>query len=78
MEYLPPYLITMIGKFYESLEVKVFDTFVEITTSLPYARYLLEKYGDDILGIQEEFLEEFLKDNFNKEYRLRYEQFTKS
>lgn len=32
---------------------------VEITTSVPYAEKLFKKYGDDILGIQKELLEEF-------------------
>lgn len=49
------------GKFHRTLEVIARDDEVEITTSVDYAKYLFKKYGDDILGIQEEMLEEFVE-----------------
>lgn len=47
------------GKLYKSIKVVPKDDHVEITTSIEYAKYLFKKYGDDILGIQEELLRDF-------------------
>ena len=47
------------GDFHRSIIVNAKPDEVEITTTIPYAKYLFQKYGDDILGIQEELLQEF-------------------
>lgn len=49
------------GKFHKTLIVTPYDTYVEISSNLEYSKYLFKKYGDDILGIQEELLEDFVK-----------------
>lgn len=47
------------GKFYNSIKVIANETFVEVTTSIEYSKELFKKYGDNILGIQEELLRDF-------------------
>lgn len=47
------------GKLYKELSVKAYNDFVEIKTSVPYAEKLFEKYGDNVLGIQQELLKDF-------------------
>jgi hypothetical protein len=49
------------GRLHESIRIIPKGDEVEIVTSVPYAKYLFKKYGDDILGIQEELLREFLE-----------------
>lgn len=49
------------GEFHKSIQIIATDTHVEITTSHELKEKLFEKYGDDILGIQKELLEEFTK-----------------
>lgn len=61
------------GVLYDSIRVEPKDDYVEITANTSYAKYLLKKYGDNVLGIQEELLKEFankyllikLKENFD-------------
>lgn len=61
------------GALYRSIRVEAKDDHVEITANTPYSDDLLEKYGNDVLGIQEELLREFaekyllvnLKENFD-------------
>ena len=48
------------GRLYEELSVKAYDDYLEIKTSVPYAEKLFEKYGDNVLGIQQELLKDFL------------------
>jgi hypothetical protein len=49
------------GKFHKTLKVVPYDDYLEISSDLEYSKYLLAKYGDDILGIQEELLKDFVK-----------------
>lgn len=49
------------GKFHKTLKVIPFDDYVEIRSDLEYSKYLLKKYGDDILGIQDELLKDFVR-----------------
>ncbi len=49
------------GVFYFSIDIIANDTELVIESSLSYSKYLIDKYGDDILGIQEDFLKEFLE-----------------
>lgn len=37
------------------------DDEVEMTTSVPYAQELFEKYGEDVFAVQRELLEEFTR-----------------
>lgn len=48
------------GKFHRTLKVIPKDDEVEIIAGVEYGKYLIKKYGDDILGLQEEFLREFI------------------
>ena len=47
------------GKFYNNIKVIANETFVEVTTSIEYSKELFKKYGNNILGIQEELLRDF-------------------
>lgn len=49
------------GKFHKTLIVTPYEDYVEISSDLEYSKYLLRKYGDDILGVQEELLKDFVK-----------------
>ena len=49
------------GDFYQSIKVIAKDDELEITTSISYAKYLFKKYGDNVLGIQEELMRDFLE-----------------
>ena len=49
------------GKFHKTLIVTPFEDYVEISSNISYSKYLLKKYGDNILGIQEELLKDFVK-----------------
>lgn len=49
------------GRFHRTLIVTPKDNHVEITSDLHYSKYLFRKYGDDVLGIQEELLKDFVK-----------------
>lgn len=49
------------GKFHKTLKVIPYDTYVEIRSDLEYSKYLIGKYGSDILGIQNELLKDFIK-----------------
>lgn len=48
------------GKFHKTLIVTPKEDYVEISSDLEYAKYLFKRYGDDVLGIQEELLKEFV------------------
>ena len=48
------------GKFHKTLIVTPKENYVEISSDLEYAKYLFKRYGDDVLGIQEEILKEFV------------------
>lgn len=48
------------GRFHKTLIVTPKENYVEISSDLEYAKYLFKKYGDDVLGIQEELLKEFV------------------
>lgn len=48
------------GKFHRELEVIPHATYVEIKSSVEYSKYLIKKYGENILGIQEELLRDFV------------------
>lgn len=60
------------GRLYNSIRVEASENHVEITANVEYAKYLFKKYGDDVLGIQEELLREFadkyLLPNIKKEF----------
>ena len=49
------------GHLHKSIKVIPKGDEVEITTDVSYAKYLFKKYGDDVLGIQEELLKEFVQ-----------------
>lgn len=49
------------GRFHKTLIVTPKDDHVEISSDVEYAKYLFKRYGDDVLGIQEELLKEFVK-----------------
>jgi hypothetical protein len=49
------------GRFHKTLIVTPKEDYVEITSDVYYAKYLFDKYGSNILGIQEELLKEFVK-----------------
>lgn len=49
------------GDFHRSIEVIPKDDELEISTSIEYAKWLFKKYGDDVLGIQEEIMKEFIQ-----------------
>lgn len=48
------------GKFHRELEVIPHATYVEIKSNVEYSKYLIKKYGENILGIQEELLRDFV------------------
>lgn len=50
------------GRLYDSIKVIASKESVEITTSVEYAAKLFKKYGDNVLGIQEELLRKFMND----------------
>lgn len=47
------------GAFYESITVIATDKEVIIETSIEYAKWLVNRYGKEILGIQDVFLKDF-------------------
>lgn len=47
------------GDFYDSITVTATDTEVIIETSIEYAKYLVKRYGKDILGVQDMLLKDF-------------------
>lgn len=48
------------GRFHKTLIVTPKEDYVEISSDVEYAKYLFKRYGDDVLGIQEELLKEFV------------------
>jgi hypothetical protein len=48
------------GRFHKTLIVTPKENYVEISSDVEYAKYLFTKYGNDVLGIQEELLKEFV------------------
>lgn len=66
------------GRFHKTLIVTPKENHVEISSDLEYAKYLFKRYGDDVLGIQEEILREFvtryvvprLQENASQKIRL--------
>ena len=48
------------GRFHKNLIVTPKEDYVEISSDVEYAKYLFKRYGDDVLGIQEELLKEFV------------------
>jgi len=49
------------GKLYKSIEVIVRGDEVEINVfNVPYYKKLLEKYGEEVIGLQQELLKEFV------------------
>ncbi len=49
------------GDFYQSIQITAEADKLVIETSIEHAKYLVDKYGEDILGIQEQELEDFLE-----------------
>lgn len=49
------------GRFHKTLTVTPYDNYVEVESNVEYAKYLFKKYGDDVLGVQEELLKDFVK-----------------
>lgn len=49
------------GRFHKTLIVTPKDDHLEIRSDVEYAKYLFKRYGNDVLGIQEELLKEFVK-----------------
>lgn len=47
------------GRFHKTLIVTPKDEYLEISSDVEYAKYLFKRYGNDILGIQQEILKEF-------------------
>lgn len=48
------------GRLHHAVMVLPRENEVEIIANVPYAKFLLKKYGDDVLGIQEDLLKEFI------------------
>ncbi len=48
------------GAFHQNISIIARNDELEITATIKYAQKLFDKYGDDILGIQEEFIKEFM------------------
>ena len=66
------------GRFHKSLKVIPYEEYVEITTDIEYAKYIFKKYGDDVLGIQEELLKEFVVNYVIEELKKEvYDKITK-
>lgn len=49
------------GSFYESVAIEVKGEQMIITASVPYTKYLLSRYGQDIFGVQKIAFKEFLQ-----------------
>ncbi len=48
------------GKFHDTLKVDVYKDYIEISSDVSYAKKLFKKYGEDILGMQDEILRDFV------------------
>jgi len=52
----------MTGKFHASITVEAREDEFIIKSNVEYDKYLVKRYGKDILGIQEQYLQEFVDD----------------
>ncbi len=67
------------GTLYKTMRIIPKADSVEILLSVPYAKELLEKYKDnEVLGIQEELLKEFVQKYILPNLKKRYDTITKS
>lgn len=48
------------GKFHASITVEAREDEFVIRSNVEYDKYLVKKYGEDILGVQEQYLQEFV------------------
>lgn len=49
------------GKFHASITVEAREDEFIIRSNVEYDKYLVKRYGKDILGVQEQYLEEFVE-----------------
>lgn len=62
------------GNFYDTLVIEAFDDHykIEFSPTLAYGQKLIEKYGSNVLGIQNElmvnFINTFVRDNLKKDW----------
>ena len=62
------------GEFYDTLIIEGYDDYykIEFSPTLEYGRKLIEKYGSNVLGIQQELIEDFVRtfvaDNLKKNW----------
>lgn len=62
------------GNFYKSMRVVVSGDKVIVRTSVAYDKYLIAKYGKDILGFQRELINDFLRRYFVPKMKRYIEQ----
>jgi len=66
------------GELYRSIQIDTTTTQAIISTNVEYFKYLVDHYDTNIiLGIQSEFLNEFLNKYFKPELRKAWEQILK-
>ena len=66
------------GTFHASIEIDAFDDHFEISSNVPHDRYIIARYGKDVLKVTEENMIEFVTNFFIPNYRRYvFDQFTK-
>lgn len=57
------------GDFYASIQIDAFDDRFEVTSDVPYDKYILKRYGRDVLKLTEENIQEFVETYFVPNYK---------
>lgn len=69
------------GTFYQSIKLLVHETYAEITTEDPKAKYLFKRYeanGNNLFGLQDESLDNFIQEFVNPILKEKLNEFIKS
>lgn len=66
------------GDFYANIEIKAFSDRFEVSSGVEYDKYILKRYGKDVLRITDENLQLFVKNYFIPNFKSYViNQFTK-
>lgn len=67
------------GKFHATLQVITQNDQLKIVSNVDYADEIIEKYGEEVLGVQREYLEEFMENFILPELKRRIDdKFTRA
>lgn len=67
------------GKFYGQIEIIAEPDQIKISSKIDYGEHVIKRYGKEVLGIQEQYLEEFTFDILLPEIKQAFnDKFTRS